>query len=257
MDLNSETSSPHIKENQRKVDYEYYQKLNEYFTSSSGTNLDKLRAFTKYTPVGEINKFLVKNELFKKIVNVHGSIIECGVFNGAGLMSWANLSTIYEPLNHTRKIIGFDSFEGFLDIDEKDRLNNNNPNLKKGCLESQSYEDILECASIFDIYRPLGHIPKIELVKGDALATIPKYIEENQYLIVSLLYLDFDLYEPTKAAIEEFLPRMPKGAVIAFDELHQKTWPGETIALNDTIGIKNVRIQRFEHYPQISYIVLD
>ena len=50
---------------------------------------------------------------------------------------------------------------------------------------------------------------------------------------MSLLYLDFDLYEPTKCAF----PRMPKGAVVAFDELNHAAWPGETMALLDTLGI--------------------
>lgn len=257
--MNSETEgfSPHIKEHQRNADFEYYKKLDKYFTTSPGTNLEKLRAFPKYVPVGEINKFLVKNEIFKKILNIHGSIVECGVFTGGGLMSWANFSSIYEPLNHTRKIIGFDSFEGFPDINNKDKINNNNPHLKRGELKSDSYENILECVSIFDIYRPIGHIPKTELVKGDAMKTISDYIEKNPYLIVSLLYLDFDLYEPTINAIKEFLPRMPKGSIIAFDELHQKSWPGETMALYDSIGIRNIKIERFYHYPQISYVILD
>ena len=48
---------------------------------------------------------------------------------------------------------------------------------------------------------------------------------------MSLLFLDFDLYEPTKAALEQFVPRMPRGAVLAFDELDNPIWPGETKAL--------------------------
>jgi hypothetical protein len=46
-----------------------------------------------------------------------------------------------------------------------------------------------------------------------------------------LLYLDFDVYEPTKAAIEALRPHMPKGAAIVFDELYSRQWPGETLAL--------------------------
>jgi hypothetical protein len=90
----------HIPQHQRNVDDVYYEKLSEYFQNSIGEPLDKLRSFTKYAPVAELNRFLAKNELFKKILNIHGNIIECGVFNGAGLMSWANFSAIYEPLNH-------------------------------------------------------------------------------------------------------------------------------------------------------------
>jgi hypothetical protein len=75
--------------------------------------------------------------------------------------------------------------------------------------------------------------------------------------VVSLLYLDFDLYAPTKAAIDTLLPRMPKGAILAFDELNQAQWPGETMAVVESIGLRNLRIQRFPYVPQLSYAVLD
>ncbi|MDE2016823.1 MAG: hypothetical protein KGI57_03860, partial [Hyphomicrobiales bacterium] len=82
-------------------------------------------------------------------------------------------------------------------------------------------------------------------------------VKKNDHLVVALLYLDFDLYEPTKMAIETFVPRMPKGSIIAFDELNQKHWPGETRAVLDTVGLRNLRIRRFPFTPQISYAILE
>ena len=63
--------------------------------------------------------------------------------------------------------------------------------------------------------------------------------------------------EPTKAAIETLLPRMPKGAVIAFDELNQRMWPGETMAVLETVGIRGLRLERTPMVPQISFAVLE
>lgn len=246
----------HIPQNQTPKDNSYYEQLSNYFDTGIGENLDKLRAFTKYAPVAEINRFLAKSKLFEKVINIHGNIVECGVFMGGGLMTWATLSAIYEPLNHIRKVIGFDTFEGFTGVSEKDKSEMENKSAIKGGLKVTSYEDILECIRIFDLYRPLGHIPKVELVKGDVLQTMKEYINQNQHLIVSLLYLDFDLYEPTKFAIETLLPRMPKGSVIAFDQLNQKFWPGETLALLETLGVKNIKLERFNFQPQLSYAVL-
>ena len=97
----------------------------------------------------------------------------------------------------------------------------------------------------------------MELVVGDAMKTIPEYLQKNPHLVVAMLYLDFDLYEPTKLAIETFLPRMPKGAVLVFDELNQSQWPGETLAVMDTIGLRNLQIQRFPFTPQLSFAVLE
>jgi Macrocin-O-methyltransferase (TylF) len=251
-----ETYKVHLPENQTSKDGEYYGRLADYFESAAGGSLDKLRSFTKHVPVAEIGRFLAKSRLFESVLGIHGSVVECGVFMGGGVMTWANLSAILEPLNHIRKVIGFDTFSGFVDVTKEDRSNAANDNLKKGGLKADTYEDLLECARIFDTYRPLGHIQKIELVKGDALETIPQYIEQNQHLVVALLYLDFDLFAPTKAAIEAFLPRMPKGAIIAFDQLGMKQWPGETRAVMETLGIRNLKLERFSFQPQISYAVL-
>ena len=40
---------------------------------------------------------------------------------GAGLMTWNQLSSIFEPVNHTRKIIGFDTFSGFTSLKQEDK----------------------------------------------------------------------------------------------------------------------------------------
>lgn len=241
--------------NQRASDIEYYQSLNQYWDDSIGTNLDKLRAFTKYVPLGEFSKFIAKYEIFKKIINVHGGIVECGVHQGAGLMTWGIISSILEPLNHIRKIVGFDTFDGFVSINEVDKADNEHT--KKGGLSVNSYDDLKKSIQLYDTFRPLGHIGKIELVKGDASLTIASYLENNPHLVVALLYLDFDVYEPTKDALKLLRSRMPKGAIIAFDELYVQQWPGETQAVHEVLGINNLRIERFPFHPQISYAILD
>lgn len=191
-----------------------------------------------------------------EILPVHGAIVECGVHLGGGLMTWAQMSAIFEPFNHVRKVVGFDTFEGFSGVTDQDKATNIDP-IGKGTFNAPSYDDLMKGIEAFDRGRPLSHVPKVELVKGDAMVTIPRYIEDNRHLVVALLYLDFDVYAPTKAAIEALRPRMPKGAIIAFDELYIRQWPGETLAVLDTIGLQNLRIRRFPHQPQISYAVLD
>ena len=44
--------------------------------------------FPKYALLERIGRFLSRYELFKKIVDVHGSIVECGVGQGSGLIGW-------------------------------------------------------------------------------------------------------------------------------------------------------------------------
>ena len=91
------------------------------------------------------------------------------------------------------------------------------------------------------------------MVKGDASKTISEYKKSNPQLVISLLYLDFDLYEPTKIALEEFLPLVPVGGIVAFDELNQYRDAGETTAFNEIIGIQNVELKKFIFDPHVSY----
>ena len=74
-------------------------------------------------------------------------------------------------------------------------------------------------------------------------------------MIISLLYLDMDIYEPTKVALKEFLPRMAKGSIIAFDELNWKSFPGETIATLEELGTKYKFVNLLNS--QINYCVIE
>jgi len=48
---------------------------------------------------------------------------------------------------------------------------------------------------------------------------------------------------------------MPKGSILAFDEINEKEWPGETLALLNEFGSLNkVEIQRFPFDSNISFI---
>lgn len=234
------------------ADNEYEAGMESYFEASLGTNIDKLRSFAKFVPRQTISTFLAKSELFRQVLGIHGHIIECGVYLGAGLMTWANLSAIHEPFNHTRRIVGFDTFDGIPSINRHD-----GPIQTVGRCAANAKDDILECIKLYDLNRPIGHIPRIELIEGDATKTIPVYIEQNKHVVVAMLYLDFGIYEPTKSAIDHFLPRMPKGAIIVFDELSQAACPGETQAALDTVGLRNLRIQRFPYASALSYAVLE
>ena len=235
---------------------EFRDRLESYFISSPGTFVWKLQNFAKYVPRQSLARFLLKTEMFKRVLDLQGSIIECGVLAGGGLMVWAELSAIFEPLNYQRRIIGFDTFSGFTELSPEDKTGQS-PFLYSGALALDSYNDILESIKLYDMNRFLGGIEKVFLVKGDMKKTVPKYLEQNPETIVSLMYLDVDVFEPTKIALEHFVPRMPKGAIIAFDELNDRGYPGETLAVLKTIGIRNLRIHRFYYDTKISYAVLE
>lgn len=230
----------------------YMADLEHCIESSSFSAVERFMNFPLYVPRQNIASFIVKYELFKRILKVHGSIIECGVAFGSGLMTFAQLSAIFEPVNHQATVVGFDTFTGFPSLTKPDEPGGSEE-AHKGGYAVDSYEEITKCIDLFDQNRFIGHIRKVELVRGDATKTIPEFVRDNPHLIVRMLYLDFDLYEPTKIAIETFLPRMPKNAIIAFDELNLKDWPGETVAVLETLQLNKLTLQRFPFGSTVSF----
>ena len=238
-----------------QVEQEVGRNIERVFLECADSVETKLENFPKYVRRQHLKRFLAMYEIFKLVLPVKGSVIECGVYRGFSLMAWAKLSTILEPENLTRRIYGFDTFEGFPAVHEKDTSRIATP--KQTGLSADSYDELQALIAEYDRDRFLGHLDKVHLIKGDATQTIPPFIADNPHLVVSLLFLDFDLYEPTKVAIEHFLPRMPKGAIIAFDELDNPIWPGETQALLDSIGINRLELRRIEWDPYIAYAILE
>lgn len=230
-------------------------RIADIFSRSSDPLETKLEAFPRYARRKTVTRFLALYEIFKQVLDVKGSIVECGVNRGFGLMSWAHFSAVLEPADLTRRIYGFDSFSGFVSTHSKDKNSVQNP--ARGGLKADSFDELSRLLEVYDSDRFLGHVNKVTLVKGDATKTIPDFVRKNGHLVVSLLYLDFDLFEPTKAALKHFVPRMPKGAILAFDELDNPIWPGETQAVLETIGMNKLRIRRVPWDPYIGYAILE
>ncbi|MCP6719112.1 MAG: crotonobetainyl-CoA--carnitine CoA-transferase [Patescibacteria group bacterium] len=203
-----------------------------------------------------LSKILFMHELYIKIINIHGIIIEFGTRWGQNLALFESFRGIYEPYNYSRKIVGFDTFEGFPSIHEKD---GHRKVSKVGAYSvTENYEEHLE--SILDYHEsesPLSHIKKYEILKGDVLVTFEDYLNKNPETIISLAYFDLDIYEPTKKCLELIKPYLTKGSVIGFDELAFKDFPGETIALREVLGLDKYKIQRTPLNPFPSYIIIE
>jgi hypothetical protein len=203
-----------------------------------------------------LSRYLYLNELYKMILSVHGVIIEFGTRWGQNLTLFTNLRGIYEPFNHNRKIVGFDTFTGFPRVHEKD---GSAAIAKAGAYSvTQGYRAYLEqVLNYHESECPIANIRKYELVQGDASVEITRYLERNPETIVALAYFDFDLYEPTRVCLEAIKDRLTKGSIVAFDELNYHTWPGETLALKETLGLGRYAIRRTPHNPEPSYIVIE
>lgn len=204
----------------------------------------------------ELSKALFLYELYKKFLTVQGVIMEFGVRWGQNLTTLNNLRGMLEPYNHSRKIIGFDTFEGFPSVHEHD---GKHEIVKQGAFSvTKDYENYLsQVLNYHEKECPLNHISKNKLVKGDATKQLEIYLKQHPETIVAFAYFDFDIYEPTRRCLELLAPHLTKGSIIGFDELCDPHFPGETQALKDTIGTENIRLQRFSFTGIQSYFVVE
>jgi hypothetical protein len=202
-----------------------------------------------------LSRILFFHEIYKKILNTHGVVMEFGVRWGQTLSLLAALRGIFEPFNRHRKIIGFDTFAGFKGMSDKDG---------KMCRTvdgsfsvSENYQQYLEeLLSLQEALNPISHLKKFELVRGDATDTIPAYLKRQPETLVSLAIFDFDIYQPTKAALQAIKPHLFKGSVLVFDELADDVFPGETIALREVFDLADLRVERMPMTARVSYVVL-
>ena len=198
-------------------------------------------------------RILFIHELYQKILPVHGVIMEFGVRWGGNMALYESFRGIYESYNYNRRIIGFDTFSSFPSLDEKD----GNHSLDEMKL-TENYEEYLDkILRHHEAESPISQIVKYQLVKGDAIKTVPEYFKYHPETIVSLAYMDFDIYEPTKAALLALRGHLTKGSVIAFDEVNHSDWPGETLAVQEVLGIENYRLIHSQYSPTASYIIFE
>ncbi|WP_443643419.1 TylF/MycF/NovP-related O-methyltransferase [Candidatus Levibacter sp. Uisw_134_01] len=196
-----------------------------------------------------VQTLISRYELYKKVLNIPGDIVECGVYQGNSFLWLAHLSIILEPYAINRRFLGFDTFEGFASIDDK----KDPQDVSSKNFSDTSYYTIEKALRAIDTLRPVNKIDRFELVKGDITVTVPKYLDENPAFTCALLILDTDLYQPTLTALKHFVPKMPKGAIVAFDEYNYQNFKGETQALLDYKDIGNFNLKRFSYDSCLAY----
>ena len=238
-----------IEEQKRRSDF-----FNNYINNPIPQN-EQLNNIGLFTKRQELTKTLFFADLYRKFLPVHGVIMEFGVRWGQNLVTLTNLRGMLEPYNYSRKIIGFDTFAGFPSVHEND---GDHSIIKKGAFSvTDGYENYLSSVlNYHEMESPLSHIKKHELVKGDATVELETYLKKHPETIVAFAYFDFDLFEPTKKCLELLKPFLTKGSIIGFDELLDPQFPGETVALRESLGLQNLAIQRM-HYGGIqSYTII-
>ncbi len=214
-----------------------------------------LTNFIRCIRTQEVTKLIVMYEMFKRIVNIHGSIVEIGVLEGFDIFALAHLSEIFEPRNYTRTIFGFDTFEGYpklknKKVDKNDVLDNS-MNIPK----TFSFDLIQKCVDLYNDSIIFNQFKKLHLIKGDVLKTIPQFVKDHSDLIVSMIICHCGVYKPTLNSLSTLYSRMPKGGVVVFGTANFPEIPGETKAIQDALGISNIKLERLPFSTKHSFFI--
>ena len=157
-----------------------------------------------------LSKFLCHFELFKISSKVPGDIVECGVFKGTSLTRFALLRNLLTTQNSS-KIIGFDVFSDTYPSTK----------FKEDKKQRSKWIKIAGSSSISKyqlnlIFKKLK-IKNYELIKGDVLKTIPRYIKKKPEIRISILNIDIDFNESTYCCLKYLYNKVSKGGVILLD----------------------------------------
>lgn len=190
--------------------------------------------FLRTSGPDRLQKILARYELFRYTIELPGDVVECGVFKGSGVFTWVKLIQIFKPASLTR-VIGFDFFEA----ERKARFRH--PEDKEGFdwhAEGWANRDDLKaiCAGWgFD---------RLELIAGDVAKTTKVWAETQLGSRISLLYIDVDNYEATRAILRNLYPLLVPGGIVAFDEYALPGF-GEADAVDEYFSSSSIKLQSF------------
>lgn len=212
---------------------------------------DSFNSFIFSSDTRVLGKLVARTNLFNKVIDVPGDIIECGVFKGSGMFTWLKLREILAP-NSFKKVIGFDFFDtdsllaGLSGIDKErmaDLFTDRSFKL------DTNYKETLE-AMISNAGFNSG---SFEIIQGDISKTSYDMVAKRPGLKISLLYIDLDLEQPTYDALCAFWPRMSKGGIVVLDEYAHHQW-SESLGVDRFADENNLTIHPLNFSAPTAYI---
>ena len=200
-------------------------------------------------PSERINRFVAQYEIFKLIKDIPGDIIECGVFKGESIIRFSHFREILGT-NDMAKIIGFDNF------------NNEYPDTKYQEDQDQREHWIRTAGKSSITAKQLSEVfekknfRNFKFISGDICKTVPKFIDKNKGLKISLLHIDCDFTEPTYTSLTYFWSLISKGGILLLDNYAGSGTSGCSY-FGDTYGVdkffKEINIEpSIKKFPYVS-----
>jgi hypothetical protein len=193
-----------------------------------------------------VGRLFYFQHIIKRLNDIPGDIVECGVSTGHGILYWALLC----ELTATNRLIwGFDSFSGFPASTEADRK-------ADGSFQKQQYDYASPPEIVLKVLSD-GRVStefvtqSVRLVRGYFEETLHQYDGE-----IALLHLDCDLYESYTTCLNAFYPKVRSGGIIMFDEYEDSNFPGAQRAIDEFFRDKAEKPLIYQEYCYPKYYVI-
>ncbi|HEY6748250.1 MAG TPA: TylF/MycF/NovP-related O-methyltransferase [Mycobacteriales bacterium] len=235
---------PHLGPHQR----DGRRRISELLASSPVPPAELPRNLSLYLDRETVGDLLTTADLYRRILDVPGEVFELGVHWGRRMSLFVALRELLEPHNYTRRIVGFDTFEGFPEVTG---LDGEHALIRAGGLAvgADYVSHLTDVLDACELDGPQAHVRRYEIRTGDVRETLPRYLSDHPEAVVSLAYFDLDLHDPTRACLDLLLERMPRGSILAFDQFAQLNFPGETAAVREVMGLSGTRFERLPYHP--------
>ena len=218
------------------------QKFKDLVNNSLNSFGYRIQRTTDYLPLrtshSQLALLLYFKDMFDLVKDVEGDIVECGVGFGHSFYRLCCLA-YYEGKD--RKIIGFDSFQGFPEPTPEDISPRNSMKGEWNVGSIKTIEQLIIEGGEFSL---TFYQNNVKLVNGFFEESLKKFDGRP----IALLHLDVDLYQSYKVTLEHFWPFIQKGGVVLFDEYKQpdviKFFPGAPKAIDEFFGPLVSQIQQ-------------
>lgn len=231
---------------------ELFALMSEY----ASTPEEKERSLGLFLRGSLLARILAVGHIYQKIVDIPGIIFDIGTWRGQTAVLCENFRAIYEPLHFNRRIVCFDTFEGYAGFSEKDRstaLHQEGTYSVGGVTYADYLAHLLQ---VHERANAMGHNHgKHTVVAGDCRATIPAFFEEQPNEILSLVFFDVNALAPTREALQHVWKRLAPGGIAAFWQLTRSGMHAEGIAYAmDILQQHPHTLHRTPTYPSLCYV---
>ncbi len=210
---------------------------------SSSDTWDHENGWYWFADPRRMHKLLAHWELYKRVANLPGDVVECGVYKAASLVRWAMFRDALEA-PRARNIVAFDAFgafprDGIAGRDDQDFI-----------ARFETAGDGLSMDEVRAVLAHRGLDAAVTLVPGDVRVTIPAHLAARPATRIALLHLDMDVHEPTAFALDLLWPRIVPGGMVVIDDYNAVE--GATRAVDEWLSSRSgLRVEKlpFAHVP--------